>query len=173
MSSKRESARLSRGAYTEPKEDDFSGNSSDSDDESQDTNKIVCSLYIVIKTLSVRYLGQLLPVQRRSAPVATTFYSPYRYLLCTAYIFSRLDVRGWRYGWPGLASDYVNNADPTAATCMQRDDSCCICGKGVSADEEDLKCTYTNKPFQCSRIAHASCVEFPTDPCAPATQPTA
>lgn len=41
MSSKRESARLSKGAYTEPKEDDFSGNSSDSEDESQDTNKTV------------------------------------------------------------------------------------------------------------------------------------
>lgn len=41
MSSKRESARLSKGAYAEPKEDEFSGNSSDGDEDSQDTNKTV------------------------------------------------------------------------------------------------------------------------------------
>lgn len=61
----------------------------------------------------------------------------------------------------------VNNGDLTAAACMQRDDTCYICGKSVS--DNDLKCTYTHKPFTCSRIAHASCVEA-SDACAPATQ---
>eukprot|EP00892_Ulva_mutabilis_P003926 jgi/Ulvmu1/1905/UM012_0064.1 len=39
MSSKRESARLSRGAYAEPKEDEFSGNTSDGTEDSHDTNR--------------------------------------------------------------------------------------------------------------------------------------
>lgn len=58
-----------------------------------------------------------------------------------------------------LTRALVNNDDLTAATCMQRDSTCCICGKSVNGDEGNLKCTYINKPFQCSRVAHTACVE--------------
>lgn len=63
MSSKRESARLSKGAYTEPKEDDFSGNSSDSEDESQDTNKTVLFAYYAGIASLLASLGQFWPEQ--------------------------------------------------------------------------------------------------------------
>lgn len=65
----------------------------------------------------------------------------------------QLLAAGWR------TRSLVNNDDFTAATCMQRDSTCYICGKSVNGDEGDLKCTYINKPFQCTRVAHAACVE--------------
>lgn len=63
-------------------------------------------------------------------------------------------------------SSFVNNDDPTAVTCMQRDDTCFICGKGVCGGDDDTPCTYVKNTFQCTHMAHVSCVEAST-PCVP------